>query len=333
MVLAKAEALQLDGAPPLQKMVDLVACPTVEVEALALVIGMQSGAVMAASVFLVELPHGIVPLNVPRFVKICNLPSFVKSVGCEVLLDPTAIGDPRQLVHICAASTATYEAKVVTWTEESADLQGPSECLSVPPVNTEADDDLSSPITSIAPLKGQGYFIVSKSAGTRIAVSALPDRLREINLVGFDPAARLQGEVLSPNGTEIVAICCGGTVNKQQSRVMLRRARRVMVDIETALLTGPPTVQAGISSDEQANQLLSVLPSGYSATSLLIFNEQGQMPAASGGMDVDAGPGTAVGAPLESTEELLSKARVLGDDAPFAYTQGYVHGGSLAALP
>lgn len=46
----------------------------------------------------------------------------------------------------------------------------PSECLSVPPVNTEADDDLSSPITSIAPLKGQGYFIVSKSAGTRIAV-------------------------------------------------------------------------------------------------------------------------------------------------------------------
>lgn len=39
---------------------DLVACPTVEVEALALVIGMQSGAVMAASVFLVELPHGIV---------------------------------------------------------------------------------------------------------------------------------------------------------------------------------------------------------------------------------------------------------------------------------
>lgn len=46
-------------------------------------------------------------------------------------------------------------------------------------------------------------------------------------------------------------------MNKQQSRVMLRRARRVMVDIETALLTGPPTVQPGISSDEQANQLLS----------------------------------------------------------------------------
>lgn len=37
-----------------------------------------------------------------------------------------------------------------------------------------------------------------------VQVSALPDRLREINLVGFDPAARLQGEVLSPNGTEIV---------------------------------------------------------------------------------------------------------------------------------
>lgn len=51
---------------------------------------------------------------------------------------------------------------------------------------------------------------------------------------------------------------------------------------------------------ELSIERLGVLPSGYSATSLLIFNEQGEMPAASGGMDVDAGPGTAVGAPLES---------------------------------
>ncbi|KAF4677888.1 hypothetical protein FOL47_008953 [Perkinsus chesapeaki] len=268
MVLTKAETLRLDGAPSLHDMVDVVECPTVEVETVVVVVGMQSGSVMAACVSLAELPHGIVPLNTPKFIEICRLPSFIENVGCEVLPDAAAITEPKLLVHICAASTAVYEAKVVVWSEDSEYLQGPPECLSIPPVNTAIDDDECSPITGVTPLIGQGYFIMSKSAGTRIAVSALPDRLREISLEGFDPSSKLQGETISPNGTEIIAICCGGTVNKQQSRVMLNRSRKVMIEIEAAV-TGTPTGQMN-GIDDQANQLLRqiLLPNSGNGTNL-----------------------------------------------------------------